>query len=597
MSTPLEPPEPTTHINSPPIIPVPDSAAAADTFNIPFLRESFDEDDADLRGLSALPFEKHIARCLRWHNHEGNLGDRSRAFRLAAEHCDTLLREGKRNDVTRILAHVNRDDLIQSLIHHPGQISSSLLNYITKDREPFDNYLRLITSLSEQPDPLTWEKTSTGIIDSIEAFPLPQISHRAAVRRFLDRCVDEHISPYHTSDETRARAAYLLFRELSLVLLLPYSESSSRYIIELDCLSAHPLPPPLPRCAFITKLIPSFLSHPLSHLRTRKKRSRPKPSSTPAVLDLNNSFPPFDDTATNFPTIIPNHPPPIPLPSDAEPSLVHYFQAEVYLASLNPNNADLRPLSALPFEECLARVLCSYDHQYPSYDNDKENDDENNKVDGSVSTFSRWWKLGDRSRIFNLAQRHLTYLLGEGKHDDVARILSHVSPFDLIKSFIHHPRFISFPLVRFIVHDCKHEILDQLNEFVHTVEQVKFDPIALSDVFVVLASPPPPPTNIDLSPLISYLARHTDKRTWQWTTETVFAYLDSYNLAGISDLGAVRRFLRLRLRFRFRVDFYEDYDGDGDVQWSVPNDEVLGRANRLLAGEVFLVSEIFCEGD
>lgn len=472
----------------------------------------------------------------------------------------------------------------------PRPISSSLLNFITKDREPTDNQFPLVTHLSEPPDSLTLEKTSK-VINLIEASPLPQIADRAAVRRFLNCCVEQHNSPYHTSDETRARAEYLLFRKLCLS-LLRYSESSSRYIIELDCLSAHPLPPPLPRCAFITKLIPSFRSRPLSYFRTRKKRSRPRPPSNPAVLDLNSNFPPFDDTATNFPTIIPNHPPPIPLPSDTEPSLVHYFQAEVYLASLNPNNADFRPLSALPFEECLARVLCSYNHQYDSCDNDKENDDGNNKVDGSVSTFSRWWKLGDRSRIFNLAQRHCTYLLGEGKHDDVMRILSHVDQFDLIKSFIHHRRFISFPLVRFIAHsqdrnhsqdhEHQHALLDLLNEFVRTSTtkgtQSKFDPISLSDVFVVLASPPPP--DIDLSPLISYLARHTDKRTWQWTTETVFTYLVSFNLAELSDLNAVLRFLRLRLRLRFRVEFYDE---DGD--WSAMSSQTRVWANRLLAGE------------
>ncbi|KZS88963.1 hypothetical protein SISNIDRAFT_489620 [Sistotremastrum niveocremeum HHB9708] len=623
MSTPPEPLDPTIHTNPPPIsslpissFPAPDLPTTPNPFNPSFLSESLDKHNADLRALFLLPFEECVARVLCSYNRRGKLGDRRRIFDLAQKHCDDLLDEGKTDDVTRILSHVDPLNIIKSFIRHPGAISSPLLEFIVKDSNHailrqinqsmkwIDQsrliphslssvFLALASSprididlsplihyLSEHPDWLTWDKTSTKLITYIEAYPLPQISDRTTLRRFLDHCVDtefrdKYNTPYRTSDESRARAEYLLF--------------------ELDCLSS---PPPLPPPRFIFATLFNVLTfpfRPLSYIRTPNNISKPKPSlpqapsSTPAVIDINDFFPPSTDAARPLPSIkiVPLNPSPIPLPSSTDPSLVNYFQAEVYLASLNPHNADLCPLSALPFDECLARVLCSYNHQYSRLDADIDNDN------GDASRLSHWWGLGDRSRIFNLAQRHLTYLLGEGKHDDVTRILSYVSPFNLIKSFIHHPRFISFPLVRFIVHDCKHALLDQLNKFVLKVDQSRFDTIALSDVFVVLASPPPP--SIDLSPLISYLARHTDKRTWHWTSDTVFAYLNSYDLAGISDLNAVRRFLRLRLRLRlrFRVDFYEDYDEDGDGEWSVPNDEVLGRANRLLAGEVFLVSWVF----
>ncbi|KZT37572.1 hypothetical protein SISSUDRAFT_1062735 [Sistotremastrum suecicum HHB10207 ss-3] len=632
MSTPPEPPEPTSSFPAP--APDPDPAAPPNPFNTSFSPESLNEHNADLRALFLLPFEECVARVLCSYNRRGKLGDRRRIFDLAQKHCEDLLDEGKTDDVRRILSHVDRLDIIKSFIKHPGAISSPLLEFIVKDHNHailreinqsmqygqidqsrfiphslFSVFLALappsrididisplIDYLSEHPDWLTWAKTSTTIITYIEAYPLPQISDRTTLRRFLDHCVDtdfrdKYNTPYRTSDDTRARAEYLLF--------------------QLDCISSPPLLPP-PRFVFATLFnVLTFPFRPLSYIRTPNNTFKPKPSlpqapsSTLAVLDLNNSFPPSANTAPNtpFPTIniLPNHPPPIPLPSSTDPSLVNYFQAEVYLASLNPNNTDLRPLSALPFDECLARVLCSYNHQYHQYSRSNDNDDADNDDadnddadnddadndnndgtgdgDGEASRSNNWWRLGDRTRIFNMAQRHCTYLLGEGKHDDVTRILSHVSPFDLIKSFIHHPRFISFPLVRFIVHDCKHRILDHLNEFVHTAAQFKFNPIALSDVFVVLASPPPP--SIDLSPLISYLAQHTDKRTWQWTSDTVFAYLNSYDLAEISDLNAVRQFLRLRLRVEFYDEDYE-HDEDGDGEWSATSSQTRVRANRLL---------------
>ncbi|KZT37571.1 hypothetical protein SISSUDRAFT_836585 [Sistotremastrum suecicum HHB10207 ss-3] len=498
MSTPSNPPDNHIDITSLPIhsfsATAPAPAAAADLCDTPFLSTPFDADNPGPRGLSLPPSEENIIQFLGSYNRE----------------------------------------------ERPG------------DRKKIDSELSLLIDYhSEHPDSLTWEKTSTRIVTYIEAFPLPQISDRAAVRRFLDHCVDKHSIRYPTSHETRARAEYLL--------------------IQLDCLSSPPRPPRSPRRAFTTTFLrQSFLSHPLSFIRTPKTISKPRPSLSsptpaPIYIDHNHRFPPFYDTATSFPTfhIIPDHPPPIPLPSDTDPALVNYFQAEVYCASFDQNNADLRPLSALPFEECIARVLCSYNHEY-SRSNEIDN--------GDASRSHHWWKLGDRSRIFNLAQRHCTYLLGEGKFDDVTRILSHVSQLDLIKSFIHHPRFISFPLVSFIVHDCKHALLDALNEFVRTAPQSKFNPIALSDVFVVLADPPP--SSIDLSPLISYLARHTDRRTWHWITQAVFAYLFCYDLEEISDLGAVRRFLRLRLR----VDAYDE-----DGRWSTNSDETRFRARMLLA--------------
>ncbi|KZS88950.1 hypothetical protein SISNIDRAFT_528177 [Sistotremastrum niveocremeum HHB9708] len=198
------------------------------------------------------------------------------------------------------------------------------------------------------------------------------------------------------------------------------------------------------------------------------------------------------------------------------------FREEFLTMSLWENNADLRGLSALPFEECIAEVLCSYTHK---------------------------GNLGDRWRIFDLAQKHCSYLLREGKRDDVTRILSHVDHLDLIKSFIQYPDIIDSYVVESVVKDRKHEILRAINEFVKSVDQTRLGPYSLSRVFSVLASPPP--TDIDLSPLIDYISRHPDYGTWKETSDTIIAYLNSFGVSQVSDSTAVRRFLEQCVDYEF----------------------------------------------
>ncbi|KZS88634.1 hypothetical protein SISNIDRAFT_489875 [Sistotremastrum niveocremeum HHB9708] len=194
--------------------------------------------------------------------------------------------------------------------------------------------------------------------------------------------------------------------------------------------------------------------------------------------------------------------------------LADRFIAEVYYASFRADNTDLRPLALLPLEECVARVLCSYNHE---------------------------GKLGDRQTIFHLAEKHCHDLLEEGKGDDVTRILSHVNRLDLLKTHIQFPYVIYSDVVEFIVKDRKHEILRGINEFVKMVDQSRLGPRSLSQVFLVLASPPP--TDIDLCPLIDYISRHPYNLTWKETSDTIIAYLTSFGVSQFSDSTAVLRFL------------------------------------------------------
>ncbi|KZT38016.1 hypothetical protein SISSUDRAFT_786431 [Sistotremastrum suecicum HHB10207 ss-3] len=225
--------------------------------------------------------------------------------------------------------------------------------------------------------------------------------------------------------------------------------------------------------------------------------------------------------------------------------LVDRFTAEVYYASCGADNTDLRGLSLLPFEECVARVLCSYNHK---------------------------GKLGDRKRIFDLAERHCHNLLEEAKIDDVMRILSHVDRLDLITSYIQYPHAIYYTsVVEFIAKDCKHEILRRINEFVKTVDQSRLGPLSFSQVFLALASPPP--TDIDLSPLIDYFSRHPHHRTWIETSDTIIRYLTSFDLSQFSDSTTVHRFLSRGLDNEVLSE---------DGYWPIFYDEPRARARDLL---------------
>lgn len=224
------------------------------------------------------------------------------------------------------------------------------------------------------------------------------------------------------------------------------------------------------------------------------------------------------------------------------------FRDSLWDTSFQPDNADLRPLAALPFEECVARVLCSYNHK---------------------------GKLGDRGKTFDWAEIHCYDLLEEGKRDDVTRILSHVDRLDIIKSFIQYAGFIYPSVVEVIVKDHEHEVLRKINEFVKEVDQFKLGLESLSEVFLALASPPP--NDMDLSPLIDYLSRHPHWFTWEETSNSIISYLNSFGVSQISDSVAVRRFLQLCVNEAIR-----DVDG---IYFVLNGDDTRVRARDLLTGE------------
>ncbi|KZT34010.1 hypothetical protein SISSUDRAFT_358304 [Sistotremastrum suecicum HHB10207 ss-3] len=224
------------------------------------------------------------------------------------------------------------------------------------------------------------------------------------------------------------------------------------------------------------------------------------------------------------------------------------FPAEVLFASFYTRNPDLRHLAALPSEECIAGVLCSYN------------------LEGRL----QGWQ-----DVFNLAQAYCEYLLIMRKGDDVTRILSHVDRLDLIKSYIRYPGYIDFSLVEFTVEGHKHEILSTINQFIKTVDQSRLSPRSFADVFIILADPPP--SDIDLSPIIDYLSQHPHNYTWERTSETVIAYLNSFGVSKITYHAALRRFLQQCLDLELRHPFER-----GMIRAS---DETRDRARVLLSGQ------------
>ncbi|KZT35241.1 hypothetical protein SISSUDRAFT_1051714 [Sistotremastrum suecicum HHB10207 ss-3] len=227
-----------------------------------------------------------------------------------------------------------------------------------------------------------------------------------------------------------------------------------------------------------------------------------------------------------------------------------YFPALVLFCSFDDDNRDLRPLSCLPSPQCMARVLCSYNHP---------------------------GKLGDRQTICSLAERHCAELIWEGKGDDVKQLLSCLNPSDLIKSYIQRPHDIRLDVVEFLLQDRKIEFLVEINQFLDPImNHPRISPSSLSQILLLLIDPLP--TDTDLSPVILYISRHPDSHTWHEISDAIGAYLEAYTITKLSTREPARRFLQLC------VPTEDIYDEEGNPL--VTSDETRGRAHILLEGKL-----------
>ncbi|KZT33164.1 hypothetical protein SISSUDRAFT_1066354 [Sistotremastrum suecicum HHB10207 ss-3] len=107
-----------------------------------------------------------------------------------------------------------------------------------------------------------------------------------------------------------------------------------------------------------------------------------------------------------------------PIPDDilsffaSQSSLISDLPSRVSIASLRPNNGDLRPYSSRSLEQCIEGILCCYDWKRPAYPN-----------------------IGERKDIFSFAHDHCCVLLSKGREAEHIRILSKVDSLSLTRSF------------------------------------------------------------------------------------------------------------------------------------------------------------------
>ncbi|KZS89001.1 hypothetical protein SISNIDRAFT_489658 [Sistotremastrum niveocremeum HHB9708] len=218
------------------------------------------------------------------------------------------------------------------------------------------------------------------------------------------------------------------------------------------------------------------------------------------------------------------------------------FPTQVLFTSFGEGNDDLRALASLPYEECIARVMC---------------------------TFDTGGKLGDRTRIFDVAQEHCYQLLKTGKERELIRVLSNVKPLSLMRSYIQFPGNLSAAseaLINFVLRGSRTEIQREVSRFVkNTSNRSILNSRSLSSVFIMIATPTP--TDVDLSPLIDYVSRHHHRQTWRQFSDIAIGYLEAYGLSNIYDHTGVRRFLQQCVNTRFRDRSLNLYDTSDETRF------------------------------
>ncbi|KZT32698.1 hypothetical protein SISSUDRAFT_1066723 [Sistotremastrum suecicum HHB10207 ss-3] len=196
------------------------------------------------------------------------------------------------------------------------------------------------------------------------------------------------------------------------------------------------------------------------------------------------------------------------------------FPTWATMESIQENNEDLRELGALPYEECVAKLLCTHDQDKP---------------------------LGERYRIFELAVDHLNSLVYRGEEDHVTQYLSHVDHLSVVRSFIRGPGIWYYSVndfLRFLVQDHRTEVLLYINKFLRDPP----DNVNHQNVSYILDAILSPeftlPTNTDFSPIIASVTRHPHWRCWGNISSSLITYFGQCNLLALSDPTSVVMFLR-----------------------------------------------------
>ncbi|KZT32700.1 hypothetical protein SISSUDRAFT_519651 [Sistotremastrum suecicum HHB10207 ss-3] len=196
------------------------------------------------------------------------------------------------------------------------------------------------------------------------------------------------------------------------------------------------------------------------------------------------------------------------------------FPAWATIVSFQENNRDLRDIGALPAEECVAQLLCTYDQNR---------------------------QLGDRFEIFDKAVIHCDPLVYRGHEDDVMRILSHVDRLSVARSFMRAPDLHLWSWGYFLpllVRDYRSEILLHVNEFLqdppsHVSHQ------NVSYILNALLSPDfPLPLDIDFSPIIASVSQYPRRDVWTRISSSLVLYLAECEVSQLPDPDIAFVFLR-----------------------------------------------------
>ncbi|KZT41682.1 hypothetical protein SISSUDRAFT_233291 [Sistotremastrum suecicum HHB10207 ss-3] len=219
-----------------------------------------------------------------------------------------------------------------------------------------------------------------------------------------------------------------------------------------------------------------------------------------------------------------------------------FFPPLAFLNSFEEDNMDLRHLGRRSNEQCVARILCTFD-----------SDDE----------------LGDRVPIFRCAVEACNRLLRDGGTDQVTAILSHVERASVLRSFVRNPYMRSRTLanlVAFITKGNETEILNELSDFFSDLPEMSVVsdddqhplpvcsllehllPSSLSDIIV--------PPSLDLSPLLGLVNQHS---LYEWSSRTLTHYLNQGGFDKLSDLHPA-----LKL-WEFCRDVHDRYETSSEV--------------------------------
>lgn len=161
------------------------------------------------------------------------------------------------------------------------------------------------------------------------------------------------------------------------------------------------------------------------------------------------------------------------------------YPAGVFFTSFDTDNADLLTVSSLPAEECIARVLCTYDQ-------DKQ--------------------LGCRVWIFRHALKYCHTLLDNQKLEDLNRILSHVDYPSVLRSLFRAPfSFQPAQLLRYLIQGREIEALRILIPLLTSSEIPQRSDfhiaVNLGDMMQNIDTEIEIPSDIDLSPYIALIVR------------------------------------------------------------------------------------------